>query len=672
MNDNRWAVRRALFPALLIVASGCGGFSTGDDRDDDGIPNEIEGDGDTDGDGTPNWRDDDSDGDGLLDAAEAGADPTMPVDSDGDGAPDFLDTDADGNGWPDAGEGGADTDGDGIADNADPDNDDDSLLDGLELDGPTPVDTDGDGTPDIDDTDSDDDTVIDFQDRVGDPDADGLPSFRDPDSDGDGIPDAVEAGDADPATAAVDTDGDGIPDFLDTDSDADGVADADEDLDGDGVLDPGETDPTSADTDGDGTPDLVEIVAGTDPQDPLANPIADGDFFFVLPYMGPGGSGQLDFSTDLRKADVFFSVDTTGSFQEEIDNIQASLAQIVTDVGALIPDAAFGVGRFEDFPVDPFGLPGDAPYALLQRVTTDVPALTTAVGALGPAGGGLDTREAGYEALYQWASGVGLPAFALSPFDPSVGFDAALGHGTIGGAGFREGALPILIQVTDAAAHADTDYPASFGAHSDAATLFALGVIGARLIGIDSLENVGTANDPRAQLEALALATGAMIPATLGQCATGVGGTLRPPDAASGMCPLVFDVNPDGTGLGSLIVSAITQLATLGVLDVSVAKLGDPVELATSGIDTARFIVAITPVAPPPAGATISGDQFLDVQSGSTVTFDVDAFNDFVPSLPTVQIFTITLNVMGDGVTVLDTRDVFVIVPPEIVQPPIE
>ena len=49
----------------------------------------------------------------------------------------------------------------------------------------------------------------------------------------------------------------------------------------------------------------------------------------------------------------------------------------------------------------------------------------------------------------------------------------------------------------------------------------------------------------------------------------------------------------------------------------------------------------------------------------------VDAYNDFVPALPVVQLFTVTLNVMGDGVTILDSRDVFVNVPPEIFQPPL-
>jgi hypothetical protein len=80
---------------------------------------------DTDGDGTPDYLDDDSDGDGIPDRIEAGDDDlaTPPVDSDGDGLPDFRDVDSDNDGIPDGDEDlhgtdprKADTDGDGVSD----------------------------------------------------------------------------------------------------------------------------------------------------------------------------------------------------------------------------------------------------------------------------------------------------------------------------------------------------------------------------------------------------------------------------------------------------------------------------------------------------------------------------------------------------------------------------
>jgi len=217
--------------------------------------------------------------------------------------------------------------------------------------------------------------------------------------------------------------------------------------------------------------------------------VPPGDFFFILPYQGPGGTGDLAFSTTLRQADVFFSVDTTGSFGEEIDAIRAAISTtIVPGVTAVIPNPAFGVGRFEDFPLDPFGLAGDKPFQLLQTPTTDLGLLTAGVDALPPASGGLDTPEAGYEALYQWATGAGFPEFAIPAFS----------GGAIGGAGFRGDSLPIILQITDARSHLPAEYaPFAAAAHDEADAVAALGAIGARVIGINSLENVGTADDPR-------------------------------------------------------------------------------------------------------------------------------------------------------------------------------
>lgn len=642
--------------AVLLLALGCGADDaaavaspTGDD-DHDTITNGMEGSADernSDGDAYPDYLDLDSDADGIADATEAGdADPaTAPLDSDGDGKPDYLDTDSD----------------------------DDGISDTDELDTEFHVvDTDGDGEPDQLDDDSDGDTIADLDETNADRNGNGEPNFRDLDSDGDGIPDAIEAGDAEVATKPVDTDGDGAPDFLDLDSDGDFVPDAAEDPNGNGVVDPGESSPTSADTDGDGTPDIVEIIAGSDPNDPSVN-IPPGDFYFVLPYQGPGAEGPLDFSTGIRSADIFMSMDTTGSFQEEITAVQTALDQtIVPGIDAVIPKdppksdgAAFGVGRFEDLPHQPFGLEGDKPYELLQAVTQDIPSISAALAALGPAAGGLDTPEAGLEALYQWGTGIGMPDFGYLPFAPPG----------IGGVGFRKDALPIIVQITDARSHAPADYAAlTSSAHGRDAVVAALTAIGARVIGIDSLENQGTPDDPRAYLEDLAIATKAVIPpdGATGKCLTGVGGSPRDPVVVNNVavCPVVFDVLPDGTGLGSLIVDAVAQLATQGVLDISTKTIGQPKgllgEKITPGFDTADFIKSVTPVPPPPAGATIQGDVFLHVTPGSTVTFLVSGFNDFQPATTKDQLFACDVDVVGDGITVLDVHKVYIIVPREI------
>lgn len=633
---------RAVFAALLAsLVVGCG--SNAEDSDGDLISDHDEqaAGPNVDGDGYPNHLDLDSDEDGIPDQIEAGdADlASPPVETDGDGQPDFLDLDSDGDTIYDADEltpadfQVGDSDGDQVPDYLD-------------------TDADGDGIPDAVEA-SDADLVTPPPDSDGDGDADP----RDQDSDGDCIGDALEAG---PSPASPqDTDGDAMPDYRDRDSDNDGVPDADEDKNCNGMLDAGESSPVKTDTDGDGTPDLVEVVAGSDPND-AGSTIPAGDFYFVLPYLGPGQNGLLDFSTSLKQADIFFSVDTTGSFGQEIAAIQNSITNtIIPGVAAVIPNAGFGVGRFEDFPLSPFGLAGDRAFELLQPITTVSADVVTGLNALGPASGGLDIPESGFEALYQWATGVGFPAFGYPAFAPPG----------IGGAGFRPDSLPIIVHITDAISHAATDYP--FASHSQADVVGALNALGARVIGVDSLENQGTANDPRGQLEQIAIATSATIPPNgANQCLTGVAGAARSAFALGGgafTCPLVFDVQPDGAGLGSLIVDAIVQLATLGTLDISTLPVGQLQglrgEVLPVGTTTAQFITSITPVPPAPANSTIAGDVFLNVTPGSQVTFAVDAFNDFVPATADDQLFAIDIHVLGDAVTLLDVRRVFVIVP---------
>jgi hypothetical protein len=94
----------------------------------------------------------------------------------------------------------------------------DGIPDNLEESG----DTDGDGVPDVQDPDNDNDGIADSMEGTVDSDGDGIPDMNDPDSDNDGIPDKVEG--------AADTDSDGIPDFRDPDNDNDGVPDAYEDI----------------------------------------------------------------------------------------------------------------------------------------------------------------------------------------------------------------------------------------------------------------------------------------------------------------------------------------------------------------------------------------------------------------------------------------------------------
>ena len=326
--------------ALLLALTACGGdgrigepgFAEADD-DADGITNGDEGGlelTDTDGDGTPDYLDIDSDDDGITDGLEAGDSDlsTPPRDTDLDMIPDFQEVDADGNGLPDGEEGLEDTDGDGLADYADLDNDDDHVGDVFELEGilrPL-ADSDGDGVPNLNDPDSDNDNILDGDEFGSDTDFDGLFDQEDLDTDGDGWTDAEEAGDTDLRTRPVDTDGDDIDDFRDVDSDNDGLSDASERVIG--------SSPIAADTDGDGVDDLIEVAAGTDTTDPSVSPRTRGDFVFVVPYEQPASPSRdtLEFRTSIQFADIYFLFDISGSMQTEIDELVDAVTTLTGDL----------------------------------------------------------------------------------------------------------------------------------------------------------------------------------------------------------------------------------------------------------------------------------------------------------------------------------------------------
>jgi hypothetical protein len=181
-----------------------------------------------------------------------------------------------------------DTDGDGIADNIDIDDDNDGILDVDEFDGISDPggDNDGDGDPNYLDLDFPGfvDVNNDFLNDNFDQDLDGVPDHYDLDSDNDGILDLTEAGHGeldsdndgrldtavganglvDVLETAVDngtltytianTDSDGNLDYLDIDADGDGIVDNIEAQ----VTGAGYIAPTGNDTDGDGIDDAYD------------------------------------------------------------------------------------------------------------------------------------------------------------------------------------------------------------------------------------------------------------------------------------------------------------------------------------------------------------------------------------------------------------------------------
>ncbi|WP_437797920.1 VWA domain-containing protein [Sorangium sp. So ce693] len=725
----RRSLRPLLCSLLLSVPIGCDATSTnrppsGDkpaelpaaDTDGDGISDAVEGRADavdTDRDGQPDFEDTDSDNDGLSDKLEGAPFPgeAKPRDSDGDGVPDVRDEDSDNNGLPDEEDGDGDRDGDGTADYADPDDDGDGLLDVVELgsDPLDPVNTDGDRWPDFRDRDSDDDGILDRFEREFDVDGDRIPAFRDLDSDGDCRPDSVERGDGAPEQPPIDSDMDGGGDFLDLDSDNDGLLDELEDVDCDGVLDPGESSTAREDTDDDGVSDLIEQAAGTNPNDDLDNPRANGDFVFIVPYQGDPDPAQdtLDFSTNISQADVVFAMDTTATMGGQINNLKGALQEMINQLAEEIPNIGIGVTQYKDFPINSYGGPNDQPFYLEHRVmSVRTPAgresVQDAVDDLKAEAGG-DIPESGWEALYQIATGAGtneggahVPMFNSLNAPPGM-IPAGEAVGTIGGVGFRFGSLPIVVMITDTPSHNGTFVQNNYStakvvSPTYSQALRAVTGVGGRVIGMVAASSAQAQADAEADLTAGAVATGSVVPpaawgpegvrpprCAVGQCCIGENGSGVTME--NGKCPLVFRVASSGAGLNLAVVQAIKVLTTYVTLDISAAAVADEtdaVDAASAFID--KIIANNDAPEPCTAGLRVIdknvdgvADTYTNVFPGPTVCFDViPKTNVSVPPTTEPQVFTANIVVTGDGVTTLSTRKVFFLVPPEIPVPPID
>jgi len=618
-------------------------------------------------------------------------------DMDRDSIPDCEDDDANGDGVQDQYQRDTDIDMDGIPDDRDLDIDEDGIENTDEWgEGGRPVDTDGDGDSDIFDPDSDDDTILDGHEGTDDADGDGLPNFRDLDSDDDGAPDAVEAGDAElstpPAVCELEIDpstgrltGDGYPDYLDPDSDNDGLGDGDEHLLG--------TNPCSADSDGDGFDDLAEGAyerfncpdgPGSDGVDcgcasSRTCGIPDEHFYVILPFGPDEVERDLDFSTSVQIADIFFLTDITGSMGGTLSRVQSTVATartgIMDRIKETIPDAWFGGGTFQDFPFGGYGGGSDRAFDLVIPMTppSAADAVRTAWTAVS-ASGGADGPESHTEALFQMLSGgAGIWSYMGSGTYAVPDFEADCLDGGWGAPCFRSTALPIIIMFSDICAHegppgedASCDpytgidpYPARWSQ-----AVAQMDLHGAKFIGIPTRGACAAGptspngNSPCYYMRRTAEATGSV-------------------DLAGN--PLVYDL-ADGGASDSVfvdtVVGAVETVATQIPTTVDTAIRDDD----SDEVDATQFIIELKPgcaATPPldtcwraPAGVAheeaVAGydeSTFFDVLPGTQVTFRVSFRNSFFRGEERTRVFTAFIDVRGAAGNTLSTRQVFIIVP---------
>lgn len=355
---------------------------------------------------------------------------------------------------------------------------------------------------------------------------------------------------------------------------------------------------------------------------------------------------RANLELEVNQVDVAFLIDTTSSMNGTAQAMANEFNDIVDELDASIPSAAYGYATYRDHPYGSFAESDDRPFELAQQITMDTIAVQDELDATVTSGGG-DTTESGMEALYQALTGQGYDQNGNGLFDAdadvlpfnlasdavfagssAVAEDTAVvGGGSIGGMGFRDGSLPVIVYATDATlrdpdAGNPTPLDATFSAGASDVTVEA-DALGARLIG------VATQTNPVSQMEDLANATNSLYDGT---------GDGTADD------PLVFLWTGSSADFRGTVVDAIEgMLENVTFTTVTAVVTGNSYGFAT----------------------TVTPASYSNITVGSTAVdldFNVD-ISGTVAASTSDQTFPLTLEIYGDSTTLLGTRDVSVTVP---------
>jgi hypothetical protein len=254
--------------------------------------------------------------------------------------------------------------------------------------------------------------------------------------------------------------------------------------------------------------------------------------------------------------------------------------------------------------------------------------------------------------LYALASG------DVSPFDGWEGVEpltwSCPDASYVGWPCFRSGSLPVVIQFGDRSF--DDGVTSCTPSRSVTDAVDALDAIHAKYIGINS----GSA---RADMTSIANGTSSVD----------IGGS-----------PLVIDIPSDGTGLGEAVVDAVAILASQVPMRVDALAVDDPsdsvdaVEEFISIVSTratgeaiwdpTRGLMSVcTDIETQVGGASPVYDHFPSAQPNTSTCFDVvPRTNTTIPEMTATQVYKATVRILGDQLTVLDERDFYFLVPPDL------
>lgn len=383
------------------------------------------------------------------------------------------------------------------------------------------------------------------------------------------------------------------------------------------------------------------VALGCGAKSGLEVPEVENDADAGLPcFEVPIDGGPIDVELDTRprfaRADIVFLIDVTASMRDEINEVQDRLRdKIAPAIEAQIPDTQIGVATFADFPVEPYGAPGDSAFSLLTPITDNLSEVQAALDAI-EIQNGIDDPESQVEALYQTATGEGLGGFVLQSFGCPMG-----------GSGypcFRADSIPVVLLFTDQVFHNGPGGSAPYSSilspspHSYEEARDALLAKGIRVIGLESGGGVATED-----LRTVARDTGAVD---------------------DGNNPLVFDIGRKGQRLGNGVITAMQTFADSAVFDVRfVVRDGDPGD----GTDATTFIESVTPVRAEPMdgieGIDTENGVFLGVEAGTNLIYELRVSSGATVPGPEPKRFVVAIDFIDENGVPLGTRTIELVIP---------
>lgn len=126
----------------------------------------------------------------------------------------------------------------------------------------------------------------------------------------------------------------------------------------------------------------------------------------ILLPLGPVYSAKFSSNFAGPPVDIFFLIDTSGSFSSDLVVLQNEIEGIISNLLSANSNTRFGLGSFEDDPLRDYGYSGCEAHRRLLDITEDAEAIISAVKSLVTKSGG-DYKESQLTASLQAATGNG-------------------------------------------------------------------------------------------------------------------------------------------------------------------------------------------------------------------------------------------------------------------------